>query len=81
MDFTKYSAGGKPTVYPIVRIILARGVDAVREWIAVVTQWDFTMVIPAHLDAPLRLTPDEFFAEIFDYGISSEGEAMWCGFL
>lgn len=58
-DFEVFSARGKPLVFPIVQIILSRGVDEVRSWLEVVTSWDFERVVPMHLDAPLAIGPRE----------------------
>jgi len=59
-DFEVFSAGGKPTVLPIIQIILSRGPEEMRRWLAVVTKWNFNRVVPMHLDAPLSITPSEF---------------------
>jgi len=59
-DFQVFSNGGKPTVLPIIQIILSRGPEEMRRWLGVVTKWDFKRVVPMHLDAPLDLTPSEF---------------------
>lgn len=66
--FDTYIADGKPTVYTIVQIILARGDSgaALRRWVDVVRRWEFERVIPAHLDAPLRIGPEQF-AQTFDF--------------
>ena len=77
LDFARYSAGGKPTILPIIQIILARGPDQVKEWLNVVTQWDFTTVIPAHLDAPLKLKPAEF-AAAFSFVEEGRNQVRFC---
>ncbi|GFH45818.1 hypothetical protein CTEN210_02292 [Chaetoceros tenuissimus] len=59
-DFEVFSAGGKPTVLPIIQIILSRGPEEMRRWLKVVTSWNFKRVVPMHLDAPLAITPTEF---------------------
>ena len=59
-DFQVFSAGGKPTVLPIIQIILSRGPEEMRRWLGIVTKWDFKRVVPMHLDAPLDITPSEF---------------------
>jgi len=58
-DFETFSAGGKPTVLPIIQIILSRNTQEV-ERLNVVTKWNIKRVIPMHLDAPLSLQPSEF---------------------
>ena len=62
---------------PIIQIILARGPDQVREWLGIVTRWDFTTVVPAHLDAPLRIKPTDF-AAVFDFVESGRNEVRFC---
>jgi len=59
-DFEVFSAGGKPTVLPIIQIILSRGPEEMRRWLGVVTSWNFKRVVPMHLNAPLAITPSEF---------------------
>lgn len=59
-DFKVFSAGGKPTVLPIIQIILSRGPEEMRRWLGIVTKWDFKRVVPMHLDAPLDIMPSEF---------------------
>ena len=59
-DFETFSAGGKPTILPIIQIILSRGPEEVQRWLNVVTKWNFTRVVPMHLDAPLAIGPKEF---------------------
>merc|ERR1712207_70225 len=53
---------GRLLVLPVVRTVLyAQDPAAVREWVTrVTTRWDFDRVVPAHWDAPIRLTPTEF---------------------
>eukprot|EP00977_Amphora_coffeiformis_P004202 scaffold875_cov185-Amphora_coffeaeformis.AAC.17 len=77
LDFARYSNDGKPTILPILQIILARGPDQVQEWLSVVTKWDFTTVVPAHLDAPLPLTPTEF-AAAFAFVETGKNEVRFC---
>ena len=77
LDFDTFSAGGKPTVLPIIQIILARGPRAVTAWLDTVTRWDFTRVIPAHLDAPLDIGPEQF-ARAFDFVKSGRNEVRFC---
>ena len=77
LDFQRFSAGGKPTLLPIIQIILARGPKEVQEWLQVITSWDFNKVIPAHLDAPLTLTPTQF-ARAFDFIETGRNEVRFC---
>jgi len=76
-DFETFSAGGKPTVLPIIQIILARGPEEVRRWLNVVTKWNFKRVIPMHLDAPLALNPSQF-ADAFEFAKSGKNEVRFC---
>ena len=76
-DFETFSAQGKPTVLPIIQIILSRGPDEVKRWLDVVTQWDFKSVIPAHLDAPLAIGPSEF-KQPFDFVYSGKNNVRFC---
>jgi hypothetical protein len=76
-DFEKFSAGGKPTILPIIQIILARGPNQVKQWIDVVTEWDFKRVVPAHLDAPLDIGPSQF-KEAFEWVSNGKNEVRFC---
>jgi hypothetical protein len=76
-DFERFSAGGRPTILPIIQIILARGPKEVSEWLEKVTKWNFVRVIPAHLDSPLAIGPTEF-AEAFDFVKSGRNEVRFC---
>ena len=76
-DFERFSAGGKPTVLPIIQIILAREPEEVRRWLGVVTKWNFQRVVPMHLDAPLALTPTQF-ADTFAFAKSGRNEVRFC---
>ena len=58
-DFETFSAGGKPTVLPIIQIILSRDMGELRRWIEIVETWDFSRIVPMHLDAPLAIKPKE----------------------
>jgi len=53
---------GRLLVPPVVRTLLyAQDPNAVRRWVdAVCARWDFERVVPAHWQAPLACTPDEF---------------------
>ena len=59
-DFDTFRAGGRPTLLPIIQIILSRDPGEVRRWLDVVTGWEFGRVVPMHLDAPLALGPKGF---------------------
>jgi len=58
--FDAFSAGGKPSVAPIIQIIISRDAEAARAWLDTVTKWDFVRVVPCHFDAPLSLSPSQF---------------------
>ena len=76
-DFEVFSDEGKPTVLPIIQIILSRGPTAVKAWLNKIALWDFQRVIPAHLDAPLALGPKEF-AAAFEFVESGKNEVRFC---
>ncbi len=76
-DFETFSAGGKPTILPIIQIILSRNPDEVQRWLNVVTKWDFKRVIPAHLDAPLAIGPSQF-EDAFGFVKSGKNEVRFC---
>ena len=76
-DFDTYSDNGKPCIYPVVQIILARDPKAVENWVDTVTQWKFDRVIPAHINAPLKISPAEF-AEPFQFVRDGRNEVRFC---
>ncbi len=78
-SFERYSAGGRPTLLPIIQIILNRGVadGALQRWVSTVQGWDFERVVPAHLDAPLALGPRQF-GEPFDFARNGGNEMRFC---
>jgi hypothetical protein len=78
-SFNAYSAGGLPTVYTIVQIILSRGNsgEATLAWVDKVKKWSFERVIPAHLDAPLNIGPKEFSAT-YDFIRKGQNEVRYC---
>ena len=76
-DFETFSANGKPTILPIIQIILARGPEEVQRWLGVVTKWSFKRVVPMHLDAPLAIGPAEF-AKTFDFTKIANNEVRFC---
>ncbi|EOD38128.1 hypothetical protein EMIHUDRAFT_200596 [Emiliania huxleyi CCMP1516] len=66
-SFARYSANGRPTLLPIIQIILNRTVQ----------RWDFERVVPAHLDAPIAMGPAQF-AEPFDFARDGGNEVRFC---
>ena len=78
-SFEKYSMNGKPTLLPIIQIILNRGVadGSLMRWVRKVQQWKFERVVPAHLDAPLAIGPSEF-AEPFEFARNGGNEMRFC---
>jgi len=76
-DFETFSAGGKPTVLPIIQIILARDPDEVQRWLSVVSKWNFKRVVPMHLDAPLALNPSNF-GDAFEFVRSGKNKVRFC---
>jgi len=78
-SFEAYSAGGRPTLLPIIQIILNRGVadGSLRQWVARVMEWKFERVVPAHLDAPLAMGPKEF-GQPFDFAREGGNVVRFC---
>ena len=76
-DFETFSAQGKPLVYPVIQIILARGPEEVQRWLDVVTKWNFKRVVPMHLDAPLALNPSQF-EDAFNFVKSGKNVVRFC---
>jgi len=78
-SFEAYSANGKPTLLPIIQIILNRGVSdgSLWRWVERVQKWEFERVVPAHLDAPLAIGPKDF-AEPFDFARNGGNEVRFC---
>lgn len=78
-SFARYSANGRPTLLPIIQIILNRGVadGSLRRWVSTVQRWDFERVVPAHLDAPIAMGPAQF-AEPFDFARDGGNEVRFC---
>lgn len=66
--FDAFARNGKPTVLPIIQIILSRGDsgEATTAWVDKVRRWPFDRVVPQHLDAPLPIGP-RGFAETFAF--------------
>ena len=53
--FEAFSAGGAPTVAPIIQIIMSRAPDATRAWVDTVSAWPIKQAVPAHFDASLPM--------------------------
>ena len=62
----------RPMFVPPILAILAfsRRRDDVKRWSNVVTSWDFTSIIPSHLDGPFDATPAEFTAAM-DFALTA----------
>ena len=77
--FEAFRSGGKPTVLPIIQIILSRGGDggAARAWVDEVCGWKFDRVVPQHLDAVLDVGPAGF-REAFDFAFEGENRVRFC---
>ena len=77
--FEIFSAGGQPTILPIIQIILSRGNDgeATQRWVDKVVKWDFVRVVPQHLNAPLAIGPKEF-AEPFEFIAEGRNKVRFC---
>ena len=60
--FEAFAQNGKPTILPIIQIILARGDSgaATAAWVSRVSTWSFDRVVPQHLDAPVNVGPAGF---------------------
>jgi len=76
-SFEAFSANGKPTILPIIQIIISRAPEATQEWVDTVSGWDFERVVPAHLDAPLAIGPAQF-AETFAFLRKGRNEVRFC---
>ncbi len=60
-SFETLRNGGKLFVAPVLqKLILNRDPKQVLAWADRVAQWNFTQIIPAHFDAPVATTPEEF---------------------
>lgn len=44
-------------VVPIIQIILSRAPEASAVWVETICSWPVETVIPAHFDAPIKVTP------------------------
>jgi Domain of unknown function (DUF4336) len=76
-DFDTFSDGGKPTILPIIQIILAREPEQVNHWVRTISTWKFVRVIPAHLDAPLNIGPSEF-SKPFEFARRGSNVVRFC---
>jgi hypothetical protein len=76
-DFETFSDNGKPTILPIIQIILSRGPEEVQRWLNVINKWNFKRVVPMHLDAPLAIGPAEF-EDAFRFTKSGKNEVRFC---
>jgi hypothetical protein len=62
-SFETLRGGGRLFVAPILqRLILNRSPKTVIDWADRVAAWDFTQIIPCHMEAPIRATAHEFRA-------------------
>ena len=75
--FQYFSDGGKPTVAPIIQIILSRAPAASKTWVETVSSWDFERVVPAHFDVLPSLGPKEF-ASTFDFLAKGKNDVRFC---
>lgn len=75
--FEAFSDDGKPTVAPIIQIILSRNPEATKQWIDKICTWRFDKVIPAHFDAPLGIGP-EAFRGAFGFITAGKNEVRFC---
>ena len=72
----------------VVVIVDHQALPDVRRWCdAITTEWNFTRIIPAHYDAPIRAGPREF-RKAFDFAYQDgateqgkEGQGSRCGSL
>jgi len=78
-SFERYSKNGKLALLPIIQIILNRGIDdgSLEKWVDRVCGWDFDMVVPAHLDAPLKASPQDF-REPFQFASRGMNDVRFC---
>lgn len=62
-SFDALRGGGRLFVAPILqKLVLNRGPKIVIDWADQVAQWKFQQMIPCHLDAPVKTTPQKFRA-------------------
>lgn len=66
-SFELLQNNGRLLVAPILQtLIFNRGPDEVLDWATRVAQWQFERIIPAHLEAPVPASPQDFL-EAFDF--------------
>jgi len=66
-SFNQLRNDGKLFVAPVLqKLILNRNPKQVLDWANLVASWQFTQVIPAHFDAPVKTTPAKF-RQAFDF--------------
>lgn len=60
-SFMALHGGGRAFVAPVLQtLIFNRDNTAMSRWLDQVTRWQFEQVIPCHLEAPIRIGPEEF---------------------
>lgn len=60
-SFDNLRAGGRPFVAPILQtLIFPQAPRQIGDWANRVAGWQFERVIPAHFDAPIPATPEQF---------------------
>ena len=52
--------------------------NSLNSWLTKVKQWDFNTVVPAHLDAPLSLSPSEFAEPFEAFSKNGGNEVRFC---
>ena len=79
LAFDALSDGGRPTILPIIQIIISRGGSGAKTlaWVDAVAKWDFDRVVPAHLDAELKVSPAQF-RRPFDYIKAGANTVRFC---
>jgi hypothetical protein len=66
-SFAALHNGGRLQVAPILKtLIFNRGPEAILDWAKAVATWQFERIIPAHLEAPIAATPEQFL-RAFDF--------------
>jgi hypothetical protein len=66
-SFAALHNGGRLQVAPILKtLIFNRGPEAVLDWAKAVATWQFERIIPAHLEAPIAASPEQFL-RAFDF--------------
>ncbi|MGF1520307.1 MAG: DUF4336 domain-containing protein [Nodosilinea sp.] len=66
-SFAALHNGGQLQVAPILKtLIFNRGPEEVLAWAKAVATWQFERIVPAHLEAPIVATPEQFL-RAFDF--------------